>query len=443
MGEAMITRRGGGGLKIDGLLDEYIVSSGSVSAGDFVKWVFGIKPYGVAGETNTSLTYEICAAMIDEAHVLLLYEYKTTSKIYACVVTFNADGMTVGISTQITTVSTDTLEICAYAIGNNQFLIAIKQNYWMFGTVTIESDNTITLSKKPDSMTSINTNIGYIWQIEENKFAGGYCANNYYYQYVMAWENNAMTMKKGSKYSSIADSQTSSYVSDSIALGGGKYVCFVSVSLNSDAAKLLEVYYTYTGTNVTVNSIAQIKGVTPGGVGMHKLSDGKYIVPCGMKTHGTIMYMGVIIITVGTNAVSLGTPTQISAKDTNLGQRRDRVHIGSLKGSRVILIKNFTGGTSDKANYILLRVNGAEITTLTDQTFITGPDASDSLRFGNSAIANMGKKVVMFYSMYSYKSIQTLVADDGIAKCASGEYVCGLATEDGAENETIKVYRPA
>lgn len=443
MGEAMITRREGGGLKIDGLLDEYVVSSGNISAGDFVKWVFGIKPYGVAGETSTSFTHDICAAMIDEAHVLMLYEYKTTSEIYACVVTFNSDGMTVGISTQITTSSKSTDEICAYAIGNNQFLIAIKQNYWMFGAVTIESDNAITLSKKPASMTSISTNVGYIWQIEENKFAGGYCANNYYYQYAMTWENNAMTVMYGSKYSSVADSNTSSYVSDSIALGGGKYACFVSVYINGDTAKLLKVYYTYTETNVTVNSIAQINGVTPGGVGMHKLSDGKYIVPCGMKTHGVIMYMGVIVITVGTNAVSLGTPTQISAEGTNIGQRRSRVHIGNLKGGRVILIKNYTGGSSEKANYILLRADGAEITTLTDQTLITGPDVSDSLRFGNSAIANMGEKVVMFYSMYSYKSIQALVADDGIAKCASGEYVCGLATEDGAENETIKVYRPA
>lgn len=443
MGEAMITRRGGGGMEIDGLLQEYVVSSGSVSAGDFVKWVFGIKPYGVAGETSQNLIYDICAAMIDEAHVLMLYEYKTTSNIYACVVTFNADGMTVGISTQITTKSTSTHKICAYAIGNNQFLMAIKQNYWMFGAVTIESDNAITLSIKPASMTSINTNVGYIWQIEENKFAGGYCANNYYYQYVMVWENNAMTIKYGNKYSSSVDSSDSSYVSDSIALDGGKYVCFLSTYINSSDSKLLEVYYTYTETNVTVNSITQIKGVTSGGVGMHKLSDGKYIVPCGMGNNGVTMYMGVIIITVGTDAVSLGTPTQISAKGTNIGQRGSRVHIGSLKGSRMILIKNYTDVSSERANYILLRADGTEITTLTDQTLITGPDVSDSLNFGDSSIANIGEKVVMLYSTRSHMSIQTLVADDGIAKCASGEYVGGLATEDGAQNETIKVYRPA
>ena len=252
-----------------------------------------------------------------------------------------------------------------------------------------------------------------------------------------------MTRRYGYIYSSSIDASDSSYVSGSIALGGGKYVCFVSVYVNSSDSKLMEVYYTDTGTKVTVNSITPINGVTSGGIGMHKLPDGKYIVPCGMSVNGVTMRMGVIIITVGTDAVSLGTPTQISAEGTNIGQRRSRVHIGSLKGSRVMLIKNYTGVSSESANYILLRADGAEITTLTDQTLITGPDVSDSLSFGNSSIANMREKVVMLYSTRSHTSIQTLVADDGIAKCESGEYVGGLATEDGAQNETIKVYRPA
>lgn len=447
MGEAMITRRGGGGLKIDGLLDEYVVSSGSVSAGDFVKWVFEIKSLGATGEvTNTNKFSQISAAEVDDSHAIIVYQ-SYTPNVYptACIVAFTESGAAAGTATQIGPTGTDTdggTNVCVYSIGDNQFLVfSLKDSSstWYAGKLTVDNDYTITVNNQMALQSAIDSRIKHIWRIDGNKFGGIYYASSYLNISVLEWENNKITARKGSKYYAYYGMTEDAIANGFTPITGEKYACITSEETSD---RMFLTYFTDTGTTVTLDTPTSVSSSGGAGLGVLKLPNGKYLLPCSAQVSGVNIYLGVRLITVTSNAITMGTVTQITTTAMNSGQRASQIHMANLPGGRVILVRNYDATGAYKANYLIIEILGNTVTTLTDSVQISGPDATN-LSFTRGSVVGVGNSVAMFYSAGTTRIIQILGGSNGIVKCSTGEYVGGLAAEDGAANDTIQVYHPA
>lgn len=447
MGEAMITRRGGGELKIDGLLDKYIVSSGSISAGDFVRWVFEIKSLGATGEvTNTNKFSQISAAEVDDSHAIIVYQ-SYTPDVYptACIVAFTESGAAAGTATQIGPAGASTnggTNVCVYSIGDNQFLVFSLKNSslsWYAGKLTVDNGYTITVNNQMAFQNAIDSGIQHIWRIDGNKFGGIYYDRSYLKISVLEWENNKITSRTGSKYYANYGMTEDAMANGFIPITGEKYACITSEETSN---RMFLTYFTDTGTTVTLNTPTSVSDSGGAGLGVLKLPNGKYLLPCSAQVSGVNIYLGVRLITVTSNAITMGTVTQITTTAMNSGQRASQIHMANLPGGRVILVRNYDATGPYKANYLIIETLGNTVTTLTDSVQISGPDATNLL-FTRGSVVGVGNIVAMFYSAGSTRIIQILGGSNGIAKCSTGEYVGGLAAEDGAANDTIQVYHPA
>lgn len=98
MGEAMITRRGGGG-KLNALVEQYKVAvGGSVSANGFVKFVDGMKTHSLNG-----IYPVVMAVALTNNKVLVVYGEKESVAYYGSVLELTGAGVSIGTRTQIGT----------------------------------------------------------------------------------------------------------------------------------------------------------------------------------------------------------------------------------------------------------------------------------------------------------------------------------------------------
>lgn len=99
MGEAMITRRGGGGGKLNALVEQYqVAAGGSVSANGFVKFVDGMKTHSLNG-----IYPVVMAIALTTSKVLVVYGEKESVAYYGSVLELTGAGASIGTRTQIGT----------------------------------------------------------------------------------------------------------------------------------------------------------------------------------------------------------------------------------------------------------------------------------------------------------------------------------------------------
>ena len=103
MGEALLIRKGGGGLEINGLVEEYKVLAGeNISAGDFVEF---ITDYTSGRQTLTSSAYNnrVSAVMLTPTTVFVAFSYGTSWYLYGVVCTIVGSTLSVGAVKSIDT----------------------------------------------------------------------------------------------------------------------------------------------------------------------------------------------------------------------------------------------------------------------------------------------------------------------------------------------------
>lgn len=99
MGEAMITRRGGVGGKLNAIVEQYqVAAGGSVSANGFVKFVDGVKTHSLNG-----IYPVVMAVALTNNKVLVVYGEKESVAYYGSVLELTGAGVTIGTRTQIGT----------------------------------------------------------------------------------------------------------------------------------------------------------------------------------------------------------------------------------------------------------------------------------------------------------------------------------------------------
>lgn len=99
MGEAMITRRGGGGGKLNAIIEQYqVAAGGSVSANGFVKFVDGMKTHSLNG-----IYPVVMAVALTNNKVLVVYGEKESVAYYGSVLELTGAGVSIGTRTQIGT----------------------------------------------------------------------------------------------------------------------------------------------------------------------------------------------------------------------------------------------------------------------------------------------------------------------------------------------------
>lgn len=446
MGEAMITRRGGGGLKIDGLLDEYVVSSGSISAGDFVKWVENTKLLN-GNAASTSGTRYKAVAQVDASRVVIVWLQGNNSSYYyaAAVVTISNTSAIPGTTTRISDTFSKQSKgsMLLYSVGEGKYVFFDKNqtntSYWYTARFSVNG-TTINLTSKLAYNTTLSAqDSAEIRQIDANTYIT--CCIDAYsscYVSVFTYSNGTYTYSKNGNVNSGLVSYQARDIGMMKLQASGKYAFLHWYPGNS---AFYVTYATIGDTNVTVTAPQKLTNATlyPGGFGFCELSSNRYLVPCSYSSTSTKLYFGAVVITTDTSGITFGTKTQVSATEYSLNYnaqvpvavfRRSCGRAGILR-----YIYPLTSTSSYNINYYGMTINGSTIALTTAETTVT--KSSPQI----PAVTNVnGKEVVLLEAAYQMGIYQIY---DDVSKCNSDENVAGLATENGTANNTIKVYHPA
>lgn len=455
MGEAMITRRGGGGMQIDGLLDEYVVSSGSISAGDFVKWVLTMRTLNSnMGRTAGDGKYTV--AKIDDSRVVVGYVYAASSAMsankyyYVCVITFTATSATTGTPTQI---SSSTISITnsaggynpmdyvdIYPIGNNQFRIFSptpnRGQAWLEGKFTVNDNNLITINQtlaysallRPSDAPTMR-----VFQLAQELFATAYgTSSGNLIVTVYIYNGDTITSKNGGAYTDATIA--GSHVLGFAKMGSEQYACIIN-----DNTDLKMIYFSIGDTSIAIIRISRLD-TKPDGLALGQLPDGRYLIPCYASVASSVQYYpGVLLLTETSGYLAKGAITQVGTTTVNTVNQTWRRAIANLPGGRVIVFRqsSYVGGY--KMYYDLLMING-DVITVMDANADTG--VSMNVQQLASSIVGVNDRVIMLIEPTRYYMGLLNICDD-ITKCTSGEEVAGLAAEDGTAGSSVSVYHPA
>ena len=150
MAESYITRKGGGGAAINGLIESYKVKAGeNISAGDFVDYINQTTQVINQGDTNafqSSSTQTISATTLDSSRVLVAYSNYGNAR-YGTARVLSISGTTITVGTDFIFSSGQTYDISATTLDNGKVLVAYR-NYENadYGTARILSISETTIS---------------------------------------------------------------------------------------------------------------------------------------------------------------------------------------------------------------------------------------------------------------------------------------------------------
>lgn len=450
MGEAMITRRGGGGLKIDGLLDEYVVSSGSVSAGDFVKWIANIRLLNSQFATAKSSSYYYTAALIDDKRVVVIYPTQAGSydTYYntAIVVTFAGRSAYAGTPTIISDSISGSYGRAAdvYHIDNGECIVMkrdsnLSSKYWSYARIKVTGSNITLLRNFAASDVVLMLEYVELAQLEPRLFAqcnittSGISAYDYHFY---RYNNGTFTRIAGYDFTSKPDRAL--YPVCWIKVNDEKYACLYVVQYGTATVPIYVAYFALNGDTVTMSAGKKLGSINEGGRGSCKISDDTYVIPCyGAQRDNLSYYYGAVTLTINNGELSPGTVTQISNTSFNIGGVTRKVPMCRLNGGRVLLI-NANWNYEDTAPYpykayIVNSIDGS--TTLENTIDITNNKSTLPV------IVDRGDGGMMVWQ--NDTALMAYNIGDDIAKCESGDYLGGLAASNGTANNTIKVYHPA
>lgn len=174
MAESYITRKGGGGGAINGLIESYKVKAGeTITAGDFVDYLNNIVNTSLSSETTFSnvIANNIKGVLINSSTVLVAYSDSTNSSAgKVLLLTINPNG-SITTGTTVTFKSSSINDINLISINNSSYLLSYRNfgnnNYAEFIIITI-SGSTINLGTV-NVITSIQIYLSYLTKIIDDK----------------------------------------------------------------------------------------------------------------------------------------------------------------------------------------------------------------------------------------------------------------------------------
>ena len=476
MGEAMITRRGGGG-KLNALVEQYqVAAGGSVSANGFVKFVDDLSTHQVQPYNYP----EVSACALSDTLVLVVYTRKELySDSYYCSAVIIENG-TITSGTRTTIAEKSSGNSYGYskciAISESTALVlcaATRSIAWRYLLVTVNADSTITINESNGNLANLTAgtytaNYPTSWQpITLNNNSEFIIIENYadgsrIWAHVFKIENNAVkTSSVRSKYLTIKNASTGEGAEGFVVakIDVGKYIAIRRYSAGTSPKY---TYYrdayiiTDSGSALTISAPTVIMSHSSDIIAMCDaiaISTDKVLFvysPNGNTSAGA--YLCGRLLTINGTSITVSRETKLSSNrytyntpnNSNLSNYYNRVissqyggWLKTEKGQQLILHPNVASPT-----YALqLAVSGDMVTTLSEDVLIAQDtsQASTVPVLCTTVQTSNGKRLV--YTTVNSKLTGTMLST-AINVATSGT-VDGVAKDNASTGETVDVYRPA
>lgn len=420
---------GGAGAKINGIIQQYKVGGGSISAGDFVEYVSGVGAGCTVFSGVNSWGY-VGAAKIDDSRALLVLGY--TSTLYGVVVTVRGDTITAGTPTQLETLSGYTGTPKAVLVDTNKALVLYTEGSYdvTYGKVVTISGTALTAGTR-----ALIAGTGGDWgamsvldaiALTANKvlmIRNDYDSFPYLYGQVLTVSGTGITV--GSEKLLDNDSNTVKHA-HGVLIGTNK-VLLVYGNSNIYARTL-----TISDTSITLGTRASQ------GTYWSYLSEQRQtsLAPLGSNRAlfvfpgGSAAAVSGVVVSVSGDTVTFGTATQISAPT------------GNMDGLTLLATGTDEAAVFFHYNpfYMVPVVVESTVITAQSATALAGA-AADGHRPGNVQMLDACAVVLSFDATNSTWDLIGRVWASGVFP-ASRSLVSGVAKTGGGTGDTIQVYVP-
>ena len=319
----ILNMSGGGGAKINGIIEQYKVQAGkNISAGDFVEFLsqqWGTKTK--LANSSVSTSYIGCSAVLLNSSTAVVI-YKGSTYWFAVAVSISASVITAGTP--------------------------------------------LAFSRR--SLGSSNYNIGAsAVRLSDTKAFVSFSQQEYGYYYQ---ETNCIFLTV---------SGTTISASNFVVVGGGTLQFHKSVPLSDTKAAVFyvnesgyngELYCkiaTISGTNISLSSATMIvtTSIRPVGLNVEKLSDGKFIVAYGDSNYNSC---NALIVTINGETVSAGTPCRLANQNINWFS----LYTVVLTSDKAAVFYSFGSNAQNKNMCAILTISGTTISLQSNTELSSG-----------------------------------------------------------------------
>lgn len=422
----------GGGFDINGVLEQYAVSSGSISAGDFVEFANGLtnanSDVGNGGSVNTGGKTSVIE--LSGNRVLLVYP-NGQNQIRAVVCTISGESAVAGVETQICSITG-----CGY------YPQAVKL-----------SDSSVFVVFGGEVVDSYHKLGGFVCQISGSTITAG----------------SASLLIP----TSVGAYATGEYAK-AVVMGTNKVL---AVGMSGTVSSF-SVVVTVNGTSLSMGTAVRseiFSGRSPNARGgqLVKISDGKATL---LYYESNTEYLYGILLNVSGSAVTAGTYAQLSSE--TLGISGPGFCAAYISGGRFCVMTSFSDGPSallfdasgssilsvaqaqiaNKPNilfllsgssYLAVREMGITSTSvgaqkyLITQTSVAADGSEYSLDVGDSDITAFGGTAALLGAAIAVNvnaNMELLLFSEGVKPYQS--VIGGVAASSGSAGDTIDVYIP-
>ena len=422
---------GGGGLEINGIIEQYKISAGeNISAGDFVEFINNIR-------TKLGSLYSYVAPsciLLEENKVFIAYSHGSSYYLYGAIITI--DGLSITTtSAQLNSTSNS----CKYApscvkVGENKVFIAHSygSNYHLYGTIVTIDGTTMTATNKALQTTSnICQATPSCILLEENKvFMAISGSNKYLYGAIVTIDGTTMT----AKITQLNSTSSSCYYAPSCVKVGENKV-FIAHSYSS-------AYYLY-GTIATISGTE----MTAKTVQLHSTSNSCYYAPSCIlleenkvfiaHAYGSSYYLYGTIVTINEEEMN-ATSTKLNNTSNSCYQTPSCI---LLEENKVFIAHAYS--SKNKILYVTIaNINGTEIVS---ESTDLGKE-TNSCYYEPFCIKLEDNKVFVAYSYLSTNLYSSMVEITGTSvNVYAKKYVSlinGVAKTSGTAGDMIEIYVP-
>ena len=440
MGTAFITRRSGGGAKINGLIDEYVVAAGNtISAGDFVEYLLERSEFCVPNFGTNEDEFKAC--LVDENHVFVALS-DPDGKLNCAVYTF--DGLTITASAE-KAISTSTNSAACFGVtrlDDQRVFVAYPggTQYYLNGVVCSVVDGAVT----------VNTSTRIVSGTYYGRYIGCAALTPNRVLIVSSQGSAAASVKQ---YFSVCDISDVTVSAASVTLSTSD----VSVGLNGPTVLRLDdthafVLYAATSDDVLTARAVEVSdsGITAGGAMTLSTADNPYgeyatatvlspdrvFVAYGyadadglratvLAVSGVDIFMSAYV-GGGDNIVTLipGLPFR-GCSATTLPD--GRVYMQAVQG---------TATTACKLYRLICEIDDVDIAVT--RTDVIAEDAG-ATKYQTSLTLDDGR----VFNLYGANNVQTAYIETAAKVCKKyAGSVLGVSKTGGTEGQTIQVYVP-
>ena len=460
---ALDYKKGGSGLNINGIIEDYYVYAGeNVNAGDFVEFINGIagKSTGTSEDTSTgtgnlNTSIYIKAIELDEKRVLV--SYKKSDYLYGVVCSISGVSITIGTHTKLSDNAYSGYCLAPVLIAKDKVFIAhtCTSSYSLYGivctingtTITAGTDTSFGITVKYDSSTGVSAAL-----LSEDKVFITYSYGSSTYLYGTVCTITDTTPAIGSKVKLNTSSGIGKYHS-TITLPNG------NVFLACGNGTMRGIVCTISGTTITAGTHTALTSTTnscTGNISTVLLENSNvFVAYCSGSS--SQYYLHGIVCSISGTTVAGGTITELSPA-TYSG---DKLSATALYGNKVFIAHGRS--SSYKLYGVVCSISGLSITTGADTSlgvsiYDGGEPGISAVRLNNGTVFlahTVSDTRAMFAQIWgideenniptnevTVAEYETQVRPATTLPCKGVAKSSGEGGDETAHNEQVSIYVP-